>query len=278
MKRFSLELLYHIVGIGSASGIFYKADTVFIVSDSGGYLYTYDTKTRQLDQTALIEGDVLENIPKRIKPDFEAIAECEGKLCIFGSGSTEARNRMVEFDPLKKQVACTLNLTPLYLQMQRESHISADDFNLEGAVYRDQNWYFFQRGNGLSGKNGIFTVQGKLDGDRWGVSFREIELPEIGGVPVSFTDAVLVNDSVWFLATAEDTKSTYDDGEVVGSLVGKMDLETMAVAYWEQITDTQKFEGIAFHSQTADGIAFLLCEDNDSNYLESDVFLLVVVD
>jgi hypothetical protein len=37
----------------------------------------------------------------------------------------------------------------------------------------------------------------------------------------SFTDAILVDNSIYFLATAEDTESTYDDGEVLGSLIGR---------------------------------------------------------
>jgi hypothetical protein len=33
-------------------------------------------------------------------------------------------------------------------------------------------------------------------------------------VYAGFTDAILVDNSIYFLATAEDTESTYDDGEV----------------------------------------------------------------
>ncbi|RZJ67006.1 MAG: hypothetical protein EOO50_07015 [Flavobacterium sp.] len=277
MKRFSLEVLYHIVGIGSASGIFFKPGIVFIVSDNGGYLYSYEAKTERIEKTALIEGNVLENMPKSIKPDFEAMAEDDGKLYIFGSGSTGARNRMVEVDCETKKVGATTDLTNLYEQMKRESSISDDNFNLEGAICSKDVWYFFQRGNGGEGKNGVFTVNGKLDHPK-SVTFSEVILPEIKGVTVSFTDAVLVGKDVWFLGSAEDTKSTYDDGEVVGSVVGKMDLKTMTVSYSEQISDTHKFEGIAYHSDSKETIRFLLCEDNDSNYLESDVFLLEVED
>jgi hypothetical protein len=33
------------------------------------------------------------------------------------------------------------------------------------------------------------------------------------------------------LATAEDTESTYDDGEVLGSLIGRINLKTMKIDF-----------------------------------------------
>ncbi len=44
-----------------------------------------------------------------------------------------------------------------------------------------------------------------------------------------FTDAILVEDKIYFLATAEDTTSTYDDGEILGSIIGRMDSKTFKI-------------------------------------------------
>jgi hypothetical protein len=50
------------------------------------------------------------------------------------------------------------------------------------------------------------------------------------GVRTCFTDAVLVDEKIYFLATAENTY-TYDDGEILGSLIGRIDIETMKIDF-----------------------------------------------
>ena len=100
------------------------------------------------------------------------------------------------------------------------------------------------------------------------------KLPKIKSVRSSFTDAVLVEDKIYFLATAEDTQSTYDDGEVLGSFVGRIDLKTMKIDFTQKITSTNKFEGLTFYKKSNDKIEFLLCEDNDTELLETKIFKL----
>jgi hypothetical protein len=46
------------------------------------------------------------------------------------------------------------------------------------------------------------------------------------GVRTCFTDAVLV-EKIYFLATAY----AYDDGEILGSLIGRIDIETMKIDF-----------------------------------------------
>ena len=40
--------------------------------------------------------------------------------------------------------------------------------------------------------------------------FIPFELPKIKNVETTFTDAILIEDKIYFLAAAEDTASTYD--------------------------------------------------------------------
>lgn len=274
MKRFSLELLYHIVGIGSASGLFYSDGSLFIASDNSGYLYEFHTKDQSLTRIKLFDSQTLENIPKKRKPDFEAVAQKDGKLYLFGSGSTDKRNASTIVD-LKTKEITNKNLSGLYTEMRNVSGIDAENFNLEGAFAAQDAWFFFQRGNGSGGNNGIFKVIGNLEKFAE-VKYLPMELPKIKHVSTSFTDAVLIDDAIWFLATAEDTNSTYDDGEVLGSLIGKIDFETMQVVFSQQITSTQKFEGLALYSNSENEISFLLCEDNDTDGMESGIFKLTL--
>lgn len=274
MKRFSLELLYHIVGIGSASGLFYKDGTVFIASDNAGYLYEYDTKDQSLSKTKLIDSETLENIPKKQKPDFEAVAEKDGELYLFGSGSTKMRTTGIVINLKTKKIGSE-NLSKEYSEMMAVSGIDADNFNLEGAFGTNDAWYFLQRGNGSGGNNGIFKLNLDLDHPPK-VTFKPMQLPKIKHVTTSFTDAVLVGNDIWFLATAEDTNSTYNDGEILGSIIGKIDFSTMEITYSQQISDKHKFEGLALYSKSEKEISFLLCEDNDTDGMESSIFKLTL--
>ena len=103
-----------------------------------------------------------------------------------------------------------------------------------------------------------------------------IKLPKIKNVEVSFTDAILVDNYIYFLATAEDTISTYEDGEVLGSLIGKMKSDTFEIIDTQTISNTQKFEGITLYENNDKEIQFLLCEDNDTEILESKIYKLTL--
>ena len=76
------------------------------------------------------------------------------------------------------------------------------------------------------------------------------------------------------MATAEETASTYEDGEVAGSLIGSLDVKTLKVNFTQNISDEHKFEGITVYKQTATEIEFLLCEDKDNEALVSAIYKL----
>lgn len=273
MEKFQLTLLYKIIGIGSASGLLYQGNSLFIISDNSQFLYEYHIENKNLTKNPLSQNSE-KNIIKKQKPDFEAIAYFENSFYIFGSGSTEKRNKMIQVNATTKQVVAISDLSNLYLSMQSFGAIKPEDFNLEGAICHGEKWYFFNRGNGISNKNVVFTVKSKNLTNEFNLESHEIKLPKIKGVRASFTDAILVGEKIYFLATAEDSKSTYDDGEVLGSIIGRINLDDMKIDFTKKITHTQKFEGVAFYTETKDEIEFLLCEDNDTAILESNIYKL----
>ena len=275
MEKFQLSLLFKIIGLGSASGLIYQDNSILAIGDNSSYLYEYTIDSQKLEKHALIENPQ-ENTPKKVKLDFEAITKFENNVYIFGSGSTENRNKMVQFDTTTKKVIATTDLSDLYLVMQSFGKINPDDFNIEGAIYNGQSWYLFNRGNGKTNKNVVFTIDGENLTNDFRVLANEYKLPKIKGVRTSFTDAILVEDKIYFLATAENTESTYDDGEVLGSIIGRIDTTTMKIEFTKKITDTHKFEGISISKKSGKEIEFFLCEDNDTEVLESNIFKLVI--
>jgi len=275
MNTFTFELLFNIIGIGSASGLIYKDNTLHIIGDNSGFLYEYQIGDASLNHHRLIENPSA-NIPKKQKPDFEAITSDDANIYVFGSGSTENRNKMVTVDKKTKAIAATTDLTNLYLSMQSFANIKPDDFNIEGVVNDGETWYFFQRGNGAGGQNGVFTVQStNLELD-FAVVYNSFKLPKIRGVRASFTDAALVGNELYFLATSEDSKSTYLDGEILGSLIGSINVEKMKIGKTKIISEKNKFEGLTLFAQSDNQIEFLLCEDNDTETLESGIYKLTL--
>lgn len=275
MHKFTLEILFQIIGIGSASGLIYKDNQLFIIGDNSGYLYEYGIDNKELKRYPLTENPS-ENIAKKDKPDFEAITEFDGKTYIFGSGSTEKRNKMVTIDSKSKEIIATTDLSDLYLAMQSFAELPQDDLNIEGAAFNGTEWFFFNRGNGAKGKNIVFTVQGKNLTEEFNIISTEFKLPKLKGIRSSFTDAVVAGDKMYFLATAENTTSTYNDGEVLGSVIGCINLKTMKIDFTKKITDTHKFEGLTLYQETNKEISFLLCEDNDTEELEANIFKLTL--
>ncbi|MBN8642115.1 MAG: hypothetical protein J0L86_09915 [Flavobacteriales bacterium] len=275
MEKFQLSLLFKIIGIGSASGLVFNHGNLYLISDNSTYLYEYQMDSTQLNKIELTEN-ATDNIAKKLKPDFEAIAHNDSYYFLFGSGSTENRNKMIQMDAKTKEVIKTFDLSFLYESMRSFAEMEGDDFNLEGAIYDDGTWYFFNRGNGKNKRNVVFTVTGENLEDDYRILINEYKLPKIKGVRASFTDAIIVDDSIYFLATAENTESTYNDDEVVGSLIGRIDSNTMKIEFTKKITDTNKFEGLTFFKKTRSTIEFLLCEDNDTEQLESSIYNLTL--
>ncbi|MFV7234672.1 DUF6929 family protein [Flavobacterium sp. ZB4R12] len=275
MEKFTLELLFQIIGIGSASGLIYKDNTLLIIGDNSGFLYEYYVDSGDLKRHPLIENPS-ENILKKEKPDFESITHFGDNLYVFGSGSTEKRNKMVQVNSENKKVITTTDLADLYLVMQSFGKIKPEDFNIEGAIYNGESWFLFNRGNGSSNKNVLFTIEGENLINDFNILSNEYKLPKIIGVRSSFTDAVLVDNKIYFLATAEDTQSTYDDGEVLGSLIGSINLKTMEIDFTEKISSTHKFEGLTLFKNSNEKIEFLLCEDKDTDVLETDIYKLTL--
>ena len=275
MGKFTLELLFQIIGIGSASGLIYKDNSLLIIGDNSGFLYEYKMDSKDLKRHPLLENPK-ENTLKKDKADFEAITHFGDSLYIFGSGSTEKRNKMIQVNSSDKKIIATNNLADLYAVMQNFGAIKPEDFNLEGAIYTGESWFLLNRGNGISNKNQLFTIEGKNLTNDFTILSNAYKLPKIKGVRSSFTDAILVDDSIYFLATAEDTQSTYDDGEVLGSLIGRINLKTMKIDFTQKISSIHKFEGLTLYRNSKEKIEFLLCEDKDTEVLETEIYKLTL--
>ena len=275
MENFQLSLLFKIIGLGSASGLIFNNNQLTLIGDNSGFLYQYDIPIKKLAQYPILEN-AKANIEKKLKPDFESIAYFQNSVYVFGSGSTENRNVLYQIDATTKKVIQKTDLTDLYLNLQSFGNIKPKDFNVEGSFYNGENWYLANRGNGKKTKNIIFTIQGKSFDEQIQIVANKFKLPKIDGVKTSFTDIVKVDNKIYFLAAAEDTDSTFFDGEIKGTIIGSIDIKTLTLDFTHQISSKQKFEGITLYKNNANEISFLLCEDNDTTALESNIYKLTL--
>ncbi len=275
MKDFLLEVAFTIAGIGAASGLVFKNDRLYLISDTSNYLYQYSITSQRLYKTLLTDSaPPHEQLSKDTKSDFEAIFSDEDRLVILGSGSDTGSVRNQQFSiPIhaKKYRIKELDMRPLYQHLQKKYQIGTDNFNIEGALRYKNQLLLFNRGNGLLGFNGIFRLTPGLD-----TIFIPVPLPALNDTPAGFSDAVRVRDTIYFTAVAESQPSVYHDGTIKGTYLGIMHLPEFEVEQLIVLSDTSKFEGITLFSEDSQSVHFLLCEDRDSHSQESVIYHLKI--
>jgi hypothetical protein len=270
MEKFQLQLFFQIIGIGSASGLLYHNDLLYIISDNSSYLYEYKIDSNALNKIALVENPE-ENMLKKDKPDFESMTLEKNKIFILGSGSTDKRKNIISYS-IKSKTINSNDFSKPYDSLMKISGIRSENMNIEGFIYSPNKALLFQRGNGENGINGVFEIKSNNSE----IVFHKISLPKINNVEASFTDAILVDETIYFLASVENTTSTYDDGEILGTFLGKMKLEDFSIVETQLISTKHKFEGITLYKKTENQLEFLLCEDNDTDLLESNIYKLII--
>jgi len=271
MEKIVLQAYCEIEGIGAASGLVYHANSIFIISDNSTFLYEYRLLEKRLRRIKLL-SDSQENLAKKDKADFESITLYNNKFYIHGSGSTVKRQLLVKYD-LDTHETQKKDVSKRYHKLSKSIGLSVNELNLEGCIIDADYYFYFQRGNGAQGRNGIF----KYSKHTKEVVFKAIVLPSIKGVEATFTDAVAVEDSIYFLAACEDTNSTYTDGVIYGTYLGCLERQTYTIQFIHLISNTQKFEGLALYSKSKNRLEFFLCEDNDTVATISTIYTASVL-
>ncbi|MFZ4263864.1 DUF6929 family protein, partial [Sphingobacterium sp. HJSM2_6] len=244
-------------------------------SDNSNYLYEYQISKAQLTKHPLLQRLQMEQIEKSEKMDLEAILYKDEKLFVFGSGSTPRRELGFSFS-ISDGLINTLDLSKLYQSMRKSANIDFADFNIEGVAIFGENWLFLNRGNGPGERNVIFNVRGINLIEDFQITSHDINIPHINGLSFGFSGATVIHNTLFFIATAEEGKSTYDDGKIGGTIFGIINLKTMKIYSVQNISQSHKFEGISLYEVQADKISFLLCEDNDGISNVASIFKLEI--
>ncbi|MBO9698794.1 MAG: hypothetical protein J7604_01225 [Sporocytophaga sp.] len=226
--------------IPSASGVEVVDGMIYIIGDDSKYLFKLKYNLELLEKIELFKSDSEYKIPKSEKPDLECMTVVTinnyKHLLIFGSGSTDKRNKvfLVKLPTKynKNHFVQQFDLTEFYKLLQSNYEITGgESLNLEAAASDDHHLYLFNRAN-RKGRNSIMVIKLEefipylCEGSQL-VPFpfvKTYHLPQIGGVPAGFSGASVFGKRLYFTASAEDTDNAYLDGIVAGSHVGIFEL------------------------------------------------------
>lgn len=227
--------------IPSASGVEVFGEAIYIIGDDSSWLFRLDQNYKIKERVPLLPKQELSDraIAKAHKPDFEAMTFArirnEKTLLIFGSGSKPMmRDALVMVFPESGHRVESFNLSKLYGSLRKDHIAEGRELNIEAATADENCLYLFHRGN-ILGNNLMFSFALKEFCDYvFGLQeeipiceARSFELPKVAGIVSGFSGASMLDQTrIVFSSSVEDTKNEIDDGAVLGSFIGILDLKT----------------------------------------------------
>ncbi|MEO6366652.1 MAG: hypothetical protein ABIP38_01545 [Steroidobacteraceae bacterium] len=268
--------------LSAASGLVATGGELCVVADDELHLGRFSFDPSQRGQLLrLFPGDLPDGEKKRKKrkPDLEVLMHLpankdypHGALLALGSGSGEHRCRgalvALGVDGGITGRPRTIDAEALYARLSR----SFDDLNLEGGWVSNDRLHLLQRGNKGDSPNAVLqweltSVVGALLRDRSlpdvdPMQMRMVDLGDIRGIPLGFTDATPLPDGgCLFSAVAENTTDSRIDGPCVAAVIGRMDGHAQ-VRWIRPILPLCKIEGIALRQESG-MLQVLLVTDAD---------------
>jgi hypothetical protein len=263
--------------LSAASGLVRSGDELYVVTDDELHLGRFAATGARLGTLVRLFEGRLPPEPKarkKRKADLEILLRLpplpafeRGALLALGSGSTSRRRRgaLVELDwrGHARGTGKAIDAAPLFEGLERQFH----DLNLEGGWVDGDAFCLLQRGNKGNSPNAVIeldyaAVAAALSGDKVLPDIRprritEVDLGDIRGIPLGFTDACMPAPGLWlFSAVAEDTKDSVADGACMGAVVGLATRE-QGIVWQRRLAPTHKIEGI--EARLVDGQLSILC-------------------
>jgi hypothetical protein len=198
---------------------------------------------------------------KKRKADLEILLQLpplpalrNGALLALGSGSSPRRRRgaLMALDARGRVrgAAQAVDAAPLFTELEREF----DDLNLEGGWLDGDSLCLLQRGNRGGSPNAVIELdygalatgltQGRVLRALRPRRVTQVDLGNMNGVPLGFTDACRPASGLWlYSAVAEDTVDARTDGACVGAVIG-MATRADGVLWQRRLAPPFKVEGI----------------------------------
>ncbi|MCX7606758.1 MAG: hypothetical protein N2170_05785 [Bacteroidia bacterium] len=230
--------------VRAASGLLADDKFLWIIQDDTPALIRFSAGTAAIEGFPLFPGMSAFPAPdpKPQKLDLEAAtwvppfpSNGAKQLLLFGSGSRPYREKIASL--------LLLNDIPSEISLSHAPHLYAllraflapsAELNIEGVVWLPDTdvLRFFQRGTPQTPNatcdlpwNAVqeYLQQPERASLPSPLNLYGYELGTLSGVPLSFTDATYHPAGIFYTAVAEATDNAYEDGPVIGSVVGWID-------------------------------------------------------
>lgn len=219
--------------VPSASGIIKFNEDFYVIGDDSPYLFHID-KNFDLISKILIyssEKPLEDIIPKIDKPDFEAMEMISGnEILVFGSGSKSPERDVCVLVTIGKEIIYKqYDISQFYDHIRNTEIMQGYELDIEGLAVNGNLLYLFNRGQNI-----IFSFSFKVfmeyckNGTNFPVPKTNLfSLPKINGLQAGFSGATTFKDKPYFIFTAavEDAPNAYEDGDILGSFMGVIELK-----------------------------------------------------
>ncbi len=261
----------------SGSALEYHDGSLFVIGDDVHYILCLDDQWNIIRHIQLFESD-LERIPKPDKPDIECAAVIGDVLYLLGSGS-KSPQRDVAFIVQLSDYSVKRISTAAFYGIFRDRNL-VGEMNIEGFTGCRNKLLLFNRAN-TSQPNSLIITDRKILKKQFPDRFKvmPLEIGSLNTIPLGISGAAYceVNDYLFITASAENTSNTYDDGDIVGSVLAVVDNASAAldnsVFYVKHLIieldkvdavfSKQKIESVCITRQQDKAYRCVLVADND---------------
>lgn len=267
----------------SGSGLIKDADGLWAVGDDLHHLIHISLNDEVAKGHRLFSGDLPEDFKarKKLKPDTEAFFEItrRGHEAVWLAMPSGSKPNRVKGAVIRKGESLDIrerDFSPLYEVLNK----LVPDLNIEGATILKDELVFFQRGNGKGRINALISIslvefiegfrKSSIDASAFRVF--PLNLGDWKGAPITFTDGFAFEGKLIYSAAAEMTNSTFDDGDVVGSVIGIWDGR---VARELGRVEGLKIEGLALEIATENEMTCFAVTDTDETMQPSQLLRLI---
>lgn len=242
--RITITNRMNLDNIPSASGLEKLSNKFWIIGDNSPWLFELNSGFNLLVKHAISPLDTIEGgiIPKKHKSDFEAMTsliwEGDSALFIFGSGSGIKHRNIGKLVRMTKDglTIINFNLSDFYELLRDEARLKESNFNIEAAAVLNNKLYLFNRGKNKLIILKLDEFKKYLEGEpiKLKIKSYSIDLPEMDGIVAGFSGACAdpENNRLIFSASVENTGNWIDDGQVLGSFVGIIDVDQLHHHYY----------------------------------------------
>lgn len=224
--------------VPSASGIAKFKESFYVIGDDSPYLFQIDKNFDLVSKTLIHSSKKLDGdrIPKISKPDFEAMEMIsETELLVFGSGSKSPERDVCVWVELGSELPYKeYDISLFYDYLRNLKIMQGFELDIEGLAIDGELLYLLNRGRNILF---TFSLREFIAYCKSGINFpipqtTLYSLPKINGLHAGFSGATILENNSYliFTASVEDSPNAYDDGDILGSFIGAIELNNGKVA------------------------------------------------